>query len=134
MKHVNIDPKSDFDIETMLRRGCDAQFTREYNCDLRRLFPWPDKVNTKRDMTEYGAIWVRVRAGEAVDEHSHDEEEAFVVLSGQADLHLEGKSTALRKGDVAYIPRFWTHQLINTSDEPFEFLDIYWDFGGGEQE
>lgn len=132
MKHVNVDSKADFDIESLVRRGVDARFTREYNCDLRRLFPWKGTVQTKRPITEFGTIWVRVRAGEAVDRHDHDEEEAFIVLSGEAELQLEAQTTLLTKGDVAYVPRFWTHQITNKSNEAFEFLDVYWDFGIGD--
>lgn len=116
-----------FDIEKLMRRGINSTLTREYNADLRRLLPWPDVVNTKRTLTEFGAIIVTIRPQEEVDAHRHDEEECFIVISGQADLEIEGQRTKLCAGDVAYIPRFWMHQLINLNDEPFTFVDLYWD-------
>lgn len=121
---------SAFRIEDLIRRGAGIAYTREYNCDLRRLLPWPGVVDTARPMTEFGLIWVRVRPGERVDAHDHDEEETFVVVSGKARLIVEGEETELRPGDAAYIPRHWRHQLINESDADFVFLDIYWDMGG----
>lgn len=122
--------RKNFDIETLVRRGKSAATTREYNCDLRRLLPWPDVVDTKRSLTEFGAIWVSVRPGEDVDQHRHDEEECFVVFAGKADLHLEGQKTTLEAGDVVYIPRFWMHQLCNPYREAFQFIDLYWDDKG----
>jgi quercetin dioxygenase-like cupin family protein len=123
--------RSDVDVESLVRRGDRAVFTDEYNCKLRRLYPWPGTVETKRPVTEFGAIWVVVGPGKTVDSHNHDEEETFIVIDGRATLKLEGRETALQKGDVAYIPRFAEHELRNLSaTEPFVFVDIYWDWEG----
>jgi mannose-6-phosphate isomerase-like protein (cupin superfamily) len=116
-----------FRIEDMIRRGADAAFTREYNCNLRRLYPWSGRIDTKRQMTELGVIWIVVEARSVVDRHDHDEEESFVVISGRADFELEGQQTCLGSGDVAYVPRSWRHQIANPYDQDFVFLDIYWD-------
>lgn len=125
-----IDQRHDFDIEDLIRRAADKQFSREYNCDMRRLFPWSGTVDTKRPMTEYGTAWVVVRAGEEVEAHRHDEEEAFIVVGGQADLEVEGQTTRIGAADVVYLPRFWQHQLRNPYDQDFQFIDIYWDHRG----
>jgi len=119
-----------FSIDTLVRRGADATTTREYNADLRRLLPWPDHVDSKRPLTEFGSILVTIRPTEDVDAHRHDEEECFIVISGQAELELEGQTTRLHPGDVVYIPRFWIHQLRNPHPTPFTFLDLYWDDRG----
>ncbi|MBP2314297.1 cupin domain-containing protein [Azospirillum soli] len=115
-------------LAELVRRGADARFTNEYNCKLRRLFPWPDNVNTKRPVSEFGVIWVVLDPGTVVDAHAHDEEETFIVVDGCAELTLNGETTVIGKGDVAYIPRFLTHQLRNPSaDTPFVMIDVYWD-------
>ncbi|OBY27620.1 cupin domain-containing protein [Leisingera sp. JC1] len=119
-----------FDIETLVRRGESAVATREYNADLRRLLPWPGHVNSKRPLTEFGAILVTIRPQEDVDAHRHDEEECFIVTAGQADLEIEGQLTQLSVGDVVYIPRFWMHKLRNPNSESFVFVDLYWDGKG----
>jgi mannose-6-phosphate isomerase-like protein (cupin superfamily) len=116
-----------FLIEDLIRRSANARFTREYNCDLRRLYPWPGRIETKRQMTEMGVIWIVVEARSVVDRHHHDEEESFVVISGRGDFELEGQTACLYPGDVAYVPRSWRHQIANPYDENFVFLDIYWD-------
>ena len=120
----------EFGIGSLIRRGTDVTTTWEYNCDLRRLLPWPGFADTKRPITQFGTIWVTVRAGQDVDEHRHDEEECFIVLSGKADLKLEGHVTTLGAGDVVYIPRFWMHQIRNPYGESFQFIDLYWDDRG----
>lgn len=118
-------------LANLVRRGTDATFTDEYNCKLRRLFPWPNQVDTKRQITEFGVIWVVVEPGKAVDMHDHDEEETFIVVEGSAELTLGEEKTVLKRGDVAYIPRFARHSLRNLSDtEPFAMIDVYWDWRG----
>lgn len=130
MENATQSVRHDFRWDDVLRKGSSAEFTFEYNCDLRRLLPWSGLVDTKRSITEFGVIWVKVQPGTAVDEHYHDEEEAFLITSGRATLHLEGKQTNLSQGDVVYIPRNWRHQLINDGTADFTFIDIYWDMGG----
>ncbi|MGT4068598.1 UNVERIFIED_CONTAM: cupin domain-containing protein [Aeromonas hydrophila] len=118
-------------IEKFIQRNSEAKFSDEYNCKLRRLFPWGQKVNTSRSLTEFGCIWVVVEPGKDVDRHSHDEEEAFIVLSGECQLEISGEYTKISEGDVVYIPRHYEHQLRNlSSSTPFVMIDIYWDLGG----
>jgi mannose-6-phosphate isomerase-like protein (cupin superfamily) len=120
------------DIETLIRRGSDATFSREYNCNLRRLFPWPGMVETKRPVSELGCIWVVVEPGCIVDAHDHDEEEALIVVSGRAQIIVAGQQTEISAGDVAYIPRSAHHQISNPSgSEACVMIDLYWDNRSG---
>ena len=120
------------DIETLIRRGSDAAFSREYNCNLRRLFPWPGMVETKRPVSELGCIWVVVDPSCVVDAHEHDEEEALIVVSGRAQIMVAGQQTELGPGDVAYIPRCAHHQISNPSAiDPCVMIDLYWDNRSG---
>lgn len=121
---------NDFRIEDLVQRSDDAGFTFEYNCNMRRIYPWTGVANTKRPMTEFGLVWVEVDPGTAVDAHEHDEEETFLILSGRAQLELEGQVTTLSAGDVVYIPRYWRHQMRNPFADKLVFADIYWDFKG----
>ena len=119
-----------FKIDALVQRHKDSKFTFEYNCDMRRIYPWGDKANTKRSITEFGMIWVEVKPGTEVVAHEHDEEESFLIIAGRAQLAIEGQSTVLERGDVVYIPRFWIHQMKNPFDETLVFVDIYWDWKG----
>ncbi|MBM3947454.1 MAG: cupin domain-containing protein [SAR202 cluster bacterium] len=49
--------------------------------------------------------------------HVHpDAEELIVIMSGEGELHLEGKSRHVVPGDVAYVPPGATHELQNASE------------------
>ncbi|MDH2343605.1 cupin domain-containing protein [Bradyrhizobium sp. SSUT77] len=118
-----------FDIESVVKRSEGARFTFEYNCHLRRLFPWPNIADTKKPTTELGLIWVVVDERMEIQGHAHDEEESFVIVSGKAVLGLKGQETELRPGDVAYIPRSWFHTMKNPGDEKLVYIDLYWGLG-----
>lgn len=120
-------------IDDLIRRGQDAGFTEEYNCRLRRLFPWPDNADTKRAITGFGCMFVTLEAGKRVPPHDHDEEEAFIVLRGTAVLEVDGQETVIGPCDVAYIPRQARHTLRNQTPDDFVMLDVYWDLGGNSQ-
>lgn len=123
-------PTQKFDIETFVQRRDDATTNIEYNCNLRRLYPWAGVVNTKRSISEFGVVWVTIDPMTDADDHDHDEEETFIVISGTARFELEDRSTVLKPGDVAYVPRFWHHRMANPGTEPLVFIDIYWDDRG----
>ena len=125
---------NNFKIDELVQRHKDSEFTFEYNCDMRRIYPWSNKADTKRPITEFGMIWVEVKPGTEVIAHEHDEEESFLIISGRAELEMEGQSTILERGDVVYIPRFWTHQMKNPFEETLIFADIYWDWKGRTKE
>lgn len=120
----------DFNIETLIQRAETATFSFEYNCHMRRIYPWDNIANTKRTITEFGFVYVVVDAYTKAAAHEHDEEETFLIISGKAELELEGQTTILHPGDVAYIPRYWQHQIKNPYSEKLVFADIYWDFKG----
>lgn len=123
--------REQMDIESLIQRGDTAIYADEYGVKTRRLFPWQSKVNTKRQLTEVGCMYVLLGATQHVDAHHHDEEEAFIVLRGSAVLTVYGQETRISGGDVAYIPRNSSHALRNTSTTGvFEMLDIYWDERG----
>lgn len=123
----NYTDRNNFDIEKLIFRAKDSRVTHEYNCHLRRLLPAVEGVNTKRGISEFGAIMVNVESKTAVDRHRHDEEELFFVIDGSANLEIENQSTTISPGDAVYIPRYWQHQIKNPGDGNFRFMDIYWD-------
>lgn len=117
---------ADFVIEDLIKRRATATWTFEYNCHLHRLFPWAGVAETKKPTTELGMIWVKVDPQTSIDGHAHNEEEAFVIVSGSAELVLEGQHTVLSLGDTAYIPRNWHHEMRNNATEDLVYLDLFW--------
>lgn len=120
-------------VERLVRRGASSTYTNEYNCNIRRLFPWTEVANTKRPLTEFGCMIVTLEPGKQVDLHDHDEEETFIVIGGSATLEVDGNTTELYPTDVAYIPRAAKHSLRNVGPDSFVMVDIYWDLGGSGQ-
>jgi hypothetical protein len=105
-----------------IARSREAATRYEYGCDLRRLFPWPGVVDPL-----WGSAIASVRPNEQTSPHSHDEEEAFIILSGSGDISIDGDTTSVSQGDVIYLPRNSHHTIRNTSDvKPLEFLTIFW--------
>jgi quercetin dioxygenase-like cupin family protein len=51
--------------------------------------------------------------------HTHAWEEIYVVLSGEMDVHLDGKTTRLRAGDLAHVPANTPHAYTTIDDTHF---------------
>ena len=68
-----------------------------------------------------------LRAGSTDNQTTHDEDEVYFVLKGQASIQLEGEVKELGPGSILYVP----------ADRPHEFTDIVEDlsllvfFGSG---
>jgi radical SAM protein with 4Fe4S-binding SPASM domain len=65
--------------------------------------------------------------------HRHDEEEALIVLAGEADLTwVPGGETGreqqvrLREGGCVYYPREFPHTITNRSETPLHYLMLKW--------
>ena len=60
-----------------------------------------------------------------VGTHRHgDNEEMYIVLSGTADMTIEGKAVTVRKGDMILNPPNGEHGLQNNSDDDIDLLVI----------
>lgn len=94
----------------------------EYGCDLRRLYPWRDVADPL-----WGSAIASVRPGESTSPHSHDEEETFLILSGQGSISVDNETAEVSTGDLIFLPRNSYHTIKNLSDEErLDFLTIFW--------
>ena len=96
-------------------------FKREYGVSLRRLFPW--------DVTEssaFGSAWTVVSPGEETEPQAHDEEETFIIISGEGLMNLDGNEFTVKKGDTVYVEPFSAHTVRNDTSEPLEVLCVWW--------
>jgi gentisate 1,2-dioxygenase len=62
------------------------------------------------------------------ERHRHAHESLFVVLEGQGNVLIGDTRVPLKKGDVAFVPRWLFHQTTNTGDEDLVIIAIT-DFG-----
>ena len=64
------------------------------------------------------ATTVRMRQGFETETHSHfDEEQVFVILSGEGELTIEHEHREISGGMTVYIPRKARHKLVATSEQ-----------------
>lgn len=71
---------------------------------------------------------VRIPPGRNNERHLHAHESLFVILEGEGEVLVGERWTRVRKGDVAFVPRWVFHQTRNTSAGEMVVLAIT-DFG-----
>jgi gentisate 1,2-dioxygenase len=62
------------------------------------------------------------------ERHRHAHESLFVVLEGEGNVLIGEARVPLKKGDVAFVPRWLFHQTTNTGDVDLVIIAIT-DFG-----
>lgn len=76
----------------------------------------------------FSAVYGRVPGGTISKQHSHQDGELFIVLSGAAAVILDGARHDLSVGDSIYIPPFTFHEINNeAADVPFDIVSVGWD-------
>ncbi|MFM9499704.1 class I tRNA ligase family protein [Streptomyces galilaeus] len=73
-----------------------------------------------------GAGWGRVAPGQATSIHQHDETEFFVIVAGQGEFVVDGRSYPAQPGTLALFEPFEAHVLANTGTSDLVFLTQYW--------
>jgi mannose-6-phosphate isomerase-like protein (cupin superfamily) len=73
-----------------------------------------------KDMTA-GIVWVQPNA--TIHEDSHDFDEVYYVIRGEADVVVEDVPHRMRAGNVVLIPAHKRHRVHNPTEEVFE---IFW--------
>lgn len=66
------------------------------------------------EQVELGVL--RYKAGEGAKEHSHPQEQIFLVLSGRVRMTIAGKPYELGPRDVAHMPPHVPHSLFVIDD------------------
>lgn len=58
-------------------------------------------------------------------EHAHANEQIGYIVSGEAEVTIDGSTRTLRRGDGYVIPPNIRHGFTVTSDEPLEYVEIF---------
>ena len=87
------------------------------------------KVLVKRDELIQGRIqminWARMEVGKAFESHYHEDmEEVFVILTGRAEIVVDGERGELEAGDAVLIPVRGVHQMRNMGSEVVEYIAL----------
>jgi mannose-6-phosphate isomerase-like protein (cupin superfamily) len=79
-----------------------------------------DASTGAHDMTA-GIVWVQPNA--TIHEDSHDFDEVYYVIRGEAEVVIEDIPQRMEAGNVVLIPAHKRHHVRNTTDEVFQ---IFW--------
>jgi quercetin dioxygenase-like cupin family protein len=71
----------------------------------------------------------RLRQGDTLEPHRHDEPETYFGLSGRGIVTVEGVDHAIEAGTMIFIPGNARHQIVNVDDEELQLL---YAFAAGE--
>jgi oxalate decarboxylase/phosphoglucose isomerase-like protein (cupin superfamily) len=93
----------------------------EYDLDGKRLLPWEGLE------MPFGGAWCVIRAGTHSLPHSHEENEIFICVQGNADIMLGEERVPVTQGDVVAIPPSTRHYVDNRTAEDFHMYSIWWD-------
>ena len=78
------------------------------------------------DARETGGAWSlfeeEVPAGMGPPQHRHDWDEAYYVLAGEVDFHIDGEQVTIKAGDFAYLPANTIHAFKGASESPARVL------------
>jgi len=68
---------------------------------------------------------VEVAPGSTIGRHTHgDDEELYIVISGQAVVELDGKKELIGPGDIAFNCSGGTHALLVHGDDPLRMVVV----------
>jgi mannose-6-phosphate isomerase-like protein (cupin superfamily) len=59
----------------------------------------------------------RLSAGETDHQTPHAEDEIYYVLSGRAELEVEGKRQAVKPGSVAFVAKLAEHRFVDIAED-----------------
>lgn len=70
--------------------------------------------------------WMTLQPGDSIGLHKHEtNEDAYIIISGTGTFtDSDGKTYAVKAGDVTIARKGQSHALINNGKEPLVFLDV----------
>ena len=84
-------------------------------------------VMSERGSTSLTMGMSTFQPGATIPLHTHNVEEAIVILEGEAVAIIDGVETVVQANDVTFVPPGVPHHFRNDSDATMRFL---WTYGG----
>ena len=71
-------------------------------------------------------VTMRLGPGEEIGEEVHGHgDQILVVVAGEADAFLDGETTRLGPGGIAFVPAGTRHNVVNAGGDDLRLLSIY---------
>ncbi|MBD0476732.1 MULTISPECIES: class I tRNA ligase family protein [Acinetobacter calcoaceticus/baumannii complex] len=74
----------------------------------------------------FGSAICKVNPKQNSQLHRHNEKECFYIISGQGLIKCNDELSPINKDDLLIFDQFDLHSIYNESDEPLEFISIWW--------
>jgi mannose-1-phosphate guanylyltransferase/mannose-6-phosphate isomerase len=86
--------------------------------------PWGSYIELERSQF-FRIKRITVKPGEqlSLQKHLHRSEH-WIVVSGMADVHLDGKEYQFKRGESTYVPEGMKHRLGNSGKIPLEVIEV----------
>jgi methionyl-tRNA synthetase len=74
----------------------------------------------------FGSAICKVNPKQKSQLHRHSEKECFYILSGEGSIKCNDQTFLIHKDDLLIFDQFDMHSIHNESDQPLEFISIWW--------
>jgi mannose-6-phosphate isomerase-like protein (cupin superfamily) len=85
------------------------------------------------ELFKHGTLSVEVYKPNKQDhQQPHEQDEVYVIIAGEGDFYLDGKTTKFKTGDFLFVAAGLEHRFENFSDD-FSTWVIFYGPKGGEK-
>lgn len=81
----------------------------------------------------HGTLEVEIYKPDKIDQQQpHEKDEVYIIISGEGNFFLAGKTVAFRPGDFLFVPAGAEHRFMDFSDD-FATWVLFYGPDGGER-
>jgi mannose-6-phosphate isomerase-like protein (cupin superfamily) len=70
-------------------------------------------------------VVMTIQPGEEIGEETHDGDQLLLFVEGEGEAVLDGSSSAVRAGEMVFVPAGTLHNFVNTGSEPLRLVTVY---------
>lgn len=82
-------------------------------------------INRTTGAQSSAVVYFEVDPGKRLGRHTDSAEEILLLLSGTADVEVDGEHARLSAGDLALVPAMAPHALSNAGDETVKVVGFF---------
>lgn len=77
------------------------------------------------DTKESSVVYFELAPGNELGEHSESSEEILFMISGEAEMVVDGKGMEISTGELVVVPAGIVHYVINKGKDTAKFIGFY---------